>query len=193
MARTKAFDRTEVLERAMTLFWRQGYEATSIQDLVAHTGVNRASLYATYGDKRTLFGAALAHYRDVVSARRMRQLTEPGAGKAAIRRFFRDLVEYSLGEGRQLGCLLANSAIELAPHDPALAAQCTVGIDRTEQAFRRALEQARADGDLPPQRDPVVLARFLTNALLGLRVTARVRPERERLEAIVEATLSVLD
>ncbi|MDX1606918.1 MAG: helix-turn-helix domain-containing protein, partial [Candidatus Competibacterales bacterium] len=130
MARTKAFDRTEVLERAMTLFWRQGYEATSIQDLVAHTGVNRASLYATYGDKRTLFGAALAHYRDVVSARRMRQLTEPGAGKAAIRRFFRELIEYSLGEGHPLGCLLANSAIELAPHDPALVAECTAGIAR---------------------------------------------------------------
>ncbi|HSH40807.1 MAG TPA: helix-turn-helix domain-containing protein, partial [Arenicellales bacterium] len=90
MSRNKAFDETEVLERAMTLFWRKGYEATSIQELVTHTGIQRGSLYATYGDKRRLFLAALDHYCGVIAARRLHVLTAPGSGKAAIRRFFQD-------------------------------------------------------------------------------------------------------
>lgn len=193
MSRTKAFDQTEVLEKAMTLFWQKGFEATSIQDLVEHTGIQRGSLYATYGDKRRLFLAALDHYRDVVAARRLRLLTAPGSGKAAIRRFFRDAVEYAVGEGRRLGCLLTNSAVELAPHDPVMAERCSIGIGRTEQAFLTALEHARDAGEIDAGRDLRALARYLTSSLQGLRVTARAQPERDRLEDIVATTLSVLD
>lgn len=193
MARPKAFDQTETLEKAMMLFWRHGYEGTSIQDLVEHTGLNRGSLYATYGDKRRLFLAALDHYRNVIAARRLRLLGEGESGKAAIRGFFEEAVDHALGEGRQLGCLLTNSAVELAPHDPELAAPCLAGIARTEQAFLAALERARTAGEIAPERDLPALARFLTSSLQGLRVTARAMPDRQRLEDIVQATLSVLD
>lgn len=177
----------------MTLFWRKGFEATSIQDLVTHTGIQRGSLYATYGDKRRLFLAALDHYCDVIAARRLRLLTAPGSGKAAIRRYLQEAVDYALGDGRHLGCLLTNSAVELAPHDPIMAERCAAGIGRTEQAFVAALERAQEAGELDADRDLQALARFLTSSLQGLRVTARYQPERRRLEDIVENSLRALE
>ena len=86
MARPREFERDVVLDRAMHVFWSRGYEATSIRHLVARMGIQRGSLYATFGDKRALFFAAIDHYDRVVTARLLATLEEPGSGKEAIRR-----------------------------------------------------------------------------------------------------------
>ncbi len=89
MARPREFERDVVLDRAMQVFWSRGYEATSIQHLVDRMGIQRGSLYDTFGDKRALFFAAINRYDRVVTAKLVAVLEEPGSGKDAIRRLFR--------------------------------------------------------------------------------------------------------
>lgn len=190
MARQKEFDPERALDRAMGAFWSRGYAGTSIGDLVAHMGIQRGSLYGTFGDKRKLFLAALERYQRVVTRELFEALEAPGSGLEAIRRFFRLRVERSLDRSRPPGCLVTNSAIELSPRE-----RGPVGgsLARLEAAFRRALERARAQGELAPDRDVRALARFLTSSAQGLSVMAKAFPERAVLEDVVAVVLHALD
>src|SRR6266852_2659468 len=117
VARPKEFERDVVLDRAMQVFWSRGYEATSIQHLVGRMGIQRGSLYDTFGDKRRLFFAAVDRYDQVVTAKLLAALEEPASGKDAIRKFFRLKLKLSVEPGRPRGCLVTNSAAELASRD----------------------------------------------------------------------------
>jgi TetR/AcrR family transcriptional repressor of nem operon len=193
MARPRGFEREAALEQAMRLFWARGYAAVSIQDVVEATGINRASLYAAFGDKRALFREAIEHYLANVSAARLNRLERPGSAKAAIHGYFEELVAFTLGEGRRLGCLLTNTAVELAPHDEAMGGRLRASFAKVEDAFARAIRRGQAEGEIPAQKDPRALARFLLNAVQGLRVTGRVAPRKAALHDIVTVTLAALD
>lgn len=192
MPRPRAYDRAQVLDSAMQLFWRQGYEATSIQDLVAATGINRASMYNGFGDKRELFRAAIAHYLQQVSAKRAARLESAASPLQGLRDYFEELIVFSLGDGRKLGCLLTNSALELAPHDAELAEELTGIFERVEATFARAIEAAQAAGEIPAEKNPRDLACFLLNTVHGLRVQGRLAPDPKRLRAIVDTALGAL-
>src|SRR5262245_12184061 len=193
MARPRAFDRDAALDRAMTAFWSKGYEATSIEDLVDRMGIQRGSLYGTFGDKRTLFLAALERYQQVVARELFEALEAQGSGLAAIRRFFRLRAASALDRRRPPGCLMTNSAVELPGRDRGAAARVSGSLARMEGAFRRALERARAAGELSPERDLRALARFLTSSAQGLSVMARATPERAVLEDVVTVVLAALE
>lgn len=193
MARQKEFDREMALDRAMAAFWSKGYAATSIEDLVAHMGIQRGSLYGTFGDKRRLFLAALDRYQRVVSRDLFEALDAPGSGLEAIRRFFRLRIEGSLDRRRPPGCLVTNSAIELARCDRGAAAKVGRSLARIEAAFLRTLQRARAEGELTASQDLRALARFLTSSAQGLSVMARAARDRAALEDVVGIVLSVLD
>jgi TetR/AcrR family transcriptional repressor of nem operon len=109
-----------------------------------------------------------------------------------LRAFFADLVEFSVGEGRMLGCLLTNATVELAPRDPAVAAFTGASLERMEIAFRRTLERARASGELALDADVPALANDLVCSLQGFRVIAKVSADRARLEALSDTILSRL-
>jgi TetR/AcrR family transcriptional repressor of nem operon len=177
----------------MAAFWSKGYEATSIADLVDGMGIQRGSLYATFGDKRALFLAALERYQRAVVQELLDALEAPGSGTAAIRRFFRLRVEGSLDRGRPLGCLLTNSAIELARRDRGATARVRASLARLEGAFLRALVRARKGGELEGRRDLRALARFLTSSAQGLSVMAKARPVRPVLEDVVAVVLAALE
>ena len=193
MARPRAFDRDAVLDRAMTAFWSKGYEATSIEDLVDRMGIQRGSLYGTFGDKRTLFLAALERYQQVVARELFEALEARGSGLEAIRRFFRLRVTSALDRRRPPGCLMTNSAVELSGRDRGAAARAGGSLLKMEVAFRRALERARAAGELSPERDLRALARFLTSSAQGLSVMAKAFPERALLEDVVSVVLAALE
>jgi TetR/AcrR family transcriptional regulator, transcriptional repressor for nem operon len=193
MARQREFDRDAVLERAMATFWSKGYAATSIEDLVARMGIQRGSLYGTFGDKRTLFLAAMDHYQRVVTRELFEALEAPRSGIEAIRRFFRLRVEGSLDRSRPPGCLVTNSAVELSGRDRRAAAKVGGSLAKIEVAFLRALERARAAGELPAHRDLRALARFLTSSAQGLAVMARTARDRAVLDDVVGIVLSVLE
>jgi TetR/AcrR family transcriptional repressor of nem operon len=192
MARHKAFREDEVLERAMRRFWTHGYEATSIQDLVDTTGINRASLYGTFGDKERLFAAAVDHYLARVSAERLAILDRGAPASAAIRDYFEDLLAFAGGPGRGLGCLLTNTAVELAPHQPDVAERIRASFARVEDVFARTIERGQQDGDIKAMDDPRRLAHFLVGLIQGIRVLIRARTEPERLRDVVEVGLGVL-
>lgn len=192
MARTKEFDREVALDRAMHLFWRKGYEAASLQDLVEVMGIGRQSLYDTFGDKHALYLAALDRYGEVLGAHMMATLAEPGPVKPALRRIFDWLIEESLCDGRR-GCFAVNATVERAACDAETAKRMEANFAGVEEQLRQALEQAQASGEIGAHHSSWALARYLFNAIQGLRVTAKVTTDRATLEDIARVTLSVLD
>lgn len=193
MARTAAFDRETVLERAMHAFWRRGYDGTSIHDLVAATGINRASMYNSFGSKQALFLAAVDHYVERVNAERLALLQGDGPAREALRRYFDSLIAFSVGEGRRLGCLLTNTAVELGPRDRDVERKLAGIFARVHSALEQLVRRGQAAGDIAPEKDPVALARFLLNTIHGLRVLARCQPDEAALRDVVAVALSVLD
>ena len=193
MARPREFEREDVIARALGVFWRKGYQATSVQDLVQATGLNRGSLYDTFGDKHGLFLEVVEHYRSNVTAQRLARLEAPGPARKRIAAFFREMVDFSLGEGRLLGCLMTNSAIELAPHDRDTRLAVAASMGAMEAAFRRVLMRARRNGELAADKSPADLARFFTSMANGLRVMAKVQPDRAALRGVVRVALQALD
>jgi TetR/AcrR family transcriptional repressor of nem operon len=192
MARPREFDEAEVLDAATDCFWRDGYEATSIRDLAARMGITGASLYNAFGSKRSLFRAVLQRYAERSTRERIARLGSTLPPKEAVRAFLGEIVERSV-DGDRCGCLLVNTALEVAPHDPELGAEVATRLGEIEAFFHRAISAAQADGSVPPDRDPADLARLLLGVTLGLRVLARSKPQRELLEGVVRPALTLLD
>jgi TetR/AcrR family transcriptional repressor of nem operon len=193
VARPKEFEHDVVLDRAMQVFWSRGYEATSIQHLVDRMGIQRGSLYATFGDKRALFFAAIDRYDRVVTAKLLAALDGPASGKDAIRAFFRLKVELALEPRRPRGCLVTNSAAELASRDRGTSTRVGAVLAKIEAAFHRAVVRAQKAGEIDGARDARALARFLISSAQGLSVMAKTIPERAVLEDIVGVVLSALE
>lgn len=191
MARVKTFSREAVLEKAMAVFWEKGYEATSMQDLVVAMGIHRGSLYSTFQDKRHLFLAAIAHYRDTVMAAAIAPLQPPEAARAAVEAHFRHLAAQSADGSR--GCLMTNAIVELAARDRAVADCLQTGWQRLEDAFYRALSRAQDRGELAADKDLRALARYLITCLQGLRVAGKMQPPAATLEETATLMLQALD
>jgi TetR/AcrR family transcriptional regulator, transcriptional repressor for nem operon len=193
MGRQRTFDENEALDAAVERFWGHGYAASSVRDLADAMGIGGASLYNAFSDKRSLFVRALKRYLDRTLRERVARLERSLPPKQAIRAFFDEIVEHSLRDGERRGCLLVNSALEVAPHDRELGAEIAARLDELEAFFRRALLAAQAEGTVPATRNPQDLARLLLGVHLGLRVLARARPRRALLEGIVRPALALLD
>jgi TetR/AcrR family transcriptional regulator, transcriptional repressor for nem operon len=192
MGRPREFDVTAALDAAMDCFWRDGYEATSVRDLAARMGITGASLYNAFGDKRSLFREVLQRYAERSTRERITRLKSSLAPKQAVRAFLGEIVERSV-DGDRRGCLLVNTALEIAPHDPQLGAEVAVHLGEIEAFFHHAVSAAQAEGTVPTDRDPADLARLLLGVTLGVRVLARSKPQRELLEGVVRPALALLD
>ncbi|GAA2239565.1 MULTISPECIES: TetR/AcrR family transcriptional regulator [Kitasatospora] len=192
MARTKDFDPDTVLGQAMDLFWERGYEATSMADLVERLGIARASLYGTFGSKHDLYLAALKRYLEIRETGFVRALSQPGPVLPAVRSLVQSWVDEALNDPAHLGCLVVNAAVELSPRDPKVAHQVELSWGVLETTLTSALMRAIAQGELPEERDPQVLARFLLVMLQGIRVIARAAPDPARLQAAASQALAAL-
>jgi TetR/AcrR family transcriptional repressor of nem operon len=192
MARPREFDEGLVLEAAVQCFWAQGYEATSVKDLMESSGLTAASLYNAYGDKRAIFRTAFDRYIEhSIGARIQRCQDLPP--REAIRSFFDDILQRSLCDREHKGCMLVNSALELAPHDPEFREVIAGVLTRIETFFRTYAEKGQADGTITRSKSASTLAHHLLGVLMGIRVLARVRPERPLLEGAIGAALASLD
>jgi TetR/AcrR family transcriptional repressor of nem operon len=191
MARPREFDEGAVLDAAVLCFWRQGYEATSVRDLVEQTGITAASLYNAFGDKRSLYQKALNHYVERSVADRIRRC-EALSPHRAIEEFFKDILKRSLTDRDRKGCMLVNAALDVAPHDPAfrdVVAQVLVTI---ETFFLACVRAGQADGTITRSLPAETLAQNLLGVLMGIRVLARVRPEKALLEGVAAPALALL-
>jgi TetR/AcrR family transcriptional repressor of nem operon len=193
MPRPREFGTEQVLEAAMQQFWERGYRATSVDDLVRATGVKPGSLYGAFrGGKHELLLGSLARYSRLVVPQKLGALDQPGAALAQVRAYFDGLVQDLLSpEGRQ-GCLLVNSAIELAAEDDAVAAVVRGHHARLEGCFAAALRTAQARGEVSPSIDPLKAAKLLVATSQGLMVVGKANPDAEVLRAIVDTAFAGL-
>lgn len=191
MARSKEFDPDVALQRALELFWERGYEATSMADLVAHLGIARASIYATFGGKHELYLKALERYLQSRDPSILDALSQPGPVLPAVRALIRSYADESGGDDLR-GCMLVNTAVELAPRDPAAAAFVESSWNHLETVLTSALIRARAQGELAADRDPRALARMLLVLMQGMRVLGRTPGGAARLNDAAEQALSLL-
>src|SRR5260370_1386410 len=192
MARHKEFDQNEALHEAMEVFWSRGYEATSIQDLVKQMGINRQSLYDTFGDKHALYLQALDRYREVEGRRMFELLERPGSVKKAVRQLFAGVVDKALCDRERRGCFMGNAMSELAGRCKETAARTCSNVAAMEGALYRALLRGKKEGELKGVRGPRAVARFLNNSLQGLLLMAKATQDRKALNDVVKVTLSVL-
>jgi TetR/AcrR family transcriptional regulator, transcriptional repressor for nem operon len=177
MARPREFDEATVLEAAMNCFWAQGYELTSVRELAKQMGITGASLYNAFGDKRSLYRQVLGHYLEQTVRDRVARL-EQLPPFPAIRTFFDEIVERSVTDKQRRGCMLVNSALELAPYDPEIQKLVAQEMIFIEAFFRRCIEAGQKDGTISAIRSGAELAKLLLSVLLGIRVLARTRPAR---------------
>ncbi|MFD7664889.1 TetR/AcrR family transcriptional regulator [Streptomyces sp. NPDC059788] len=191
MGRTKEFDPDATLQLALELFWRKGYEATSMQDLVEHLGINRGSIYATYGSKHELYLRALDRYCENEGAAALEHLNRPGPALPAVRAFLRAFAAESLADQDRKGCLVTNTAVELLPHDTKAERRIGTALHEVESAITGALIRAKAQGELAEGAEVRAQARFLVTFIQGLRVIGKTGDAR-RLDDAVEQALRVL-
>ncbi len=173
MPRTREFEPDEAVERAMGLFWLKGYSDTSVDELVGETGASRYGLYSTFGGKHDLFLRVLERYGREVFGPAIARLEAPEASLPDIRAFFQTIRAYvSQPEGRR-GCLMCNTAVELGPFDPPVAARVRKHFRRVRAGFEHALRNARKRGEFDRAVDVAACADYLLGVAQGAFVLAR--------------------
>jgi TetR/AcrR family transcriptional regulator, transcriptional repressor for nem operon len=190
LPRPREFDEAAALEATMRGFGAGGFAATSERDLGDAMGLGQASVYNAFGGKRALFTQCLDRYLDANMKARIARVEQSLPLRQAIETFLAEIVERSL-ESR-LGCLLANAALEVAPHDPEIAAVAAERMGELEVFFRRCVIAGERDGSISPGVDPADVGRLLLTAVVGLPVLARGFPNRAVLEGAARQALSVL-
>jgi TetR/AcrR family transcriptional repressor of nem operon len=163
-----------------------------MRDLVEGMGITGASLYNAFGDKRSLFRRALVLYIDESVRERMMRLEKSLPPTKAIERFLRETVERSLKDKQRRGCMLVNSSLEVAPHDPEFQEIIAGVLTEVEVFFRRLVTAGQKDGTISKSHAADELARLLLGVLLGMRVIARARPQRKLLEGMIDPILRLL-
>jgi TetR/AcrR family transcriptional repressor of nem operon len=193
MGTAKQYDRTELLDRAVELFRLQGFNATTTAQLAATLGVNRKSMYAEFGSKQGLFEAALERYDHEHLTAVLAPIEAPDAGADAIREAFATYASASSGWARGRGCLLCNTAVERGALDPASGRYVAAYLARITRAFRHALTNAQAAGEIGPAADVDHLAAFFTTTLIGVTASIRAEAPPEQLRAACAVATGVLD
>lgn len=193
MARSKEFDTTDVLHKAMEVFGHFGYEGTSLQNLLDGLGIARQSLYDTFGTKRDLFIKAVKHYVDEKSLAVVAYLERAESVKKAIAEIFHIIVSALQDQERRKECLILHSAIDQVPHDPEIAALFERDRMLLEKAFYEALVRAQSQGELGRNQNLHALARYLYHARYGLTQAAKLSNDPKVLEDISAVVLSTLD
>ncbi len=177
----------------MREFWSRGYRETSVDDLVAATGLRPGSLYNAFpGGKRGLFLKALERYSKLVVPQKLGALESAGAGLAELRAYFDGLVDDLMTPEGRMGCLMVNSTVELAAEDSEVGAIVRNHMQRLERNAERALENARRRGEVPDDVDPRAKAAALMATGMGLMVVGKTNPGRKALETIVDAAFADL-
>ena len=190
MARSKEFNEEEALDKAMEIFWKQGYEKTSIQDLVDQMGIHRRSLYDTFGDKHSLFVQTLERYESLIAAQIRKQITEEMTTVESIRKIF-ELAVYSDNTNPK-GCLMVNTAVELSLLDNEVSQRIKSAFKQTENLIADLLIRGQARGEVARSFDISELARYIHNALIGVRVLVKMTADPKEFDSTIDLTLSIL-
>ncbi|WP_158904554.1 TetR/AcrR family transcriptional regulator [Burkholderia sp. L27(2015)] len=188
MARPRAFDEGDVLDRAMDVFWRQGYEGASMTELTKAMGINSPSVYVAFGSKRGLFDAVLERYRTRRAAHAAWLLAGATAREVAQRTLF-GAVEWLTDSNEPRGCLLIQGGLSVGRDTPDIPVELAKRRGNLELILKKRFERAKAEGDLAPSADPAALARYIQIVFLGLCVQAGAGATRAELREAAERAL----
>ena len=191
MGRPRSFDIDGALDRALQVFWRKGYEGTSLSDLTKAVGVNRPSLYAAFGDKDALFRKALDRYLHGPAAYTQEALKEPTA-RAVVERLLRGAADLNTAPHNPGGCLMVQGALACGEAADSIRQELSACRAAGEAAIRRRLQRAKSEGDLSTDADPADLARYIATVLYGMAVQAAGGANRGKLQRVVEMALRTL-
>ncbi len=190
MARTKEFETADVVSKAVGVFWTKGFEATSIQDLVDAMGINRGSIYDTFGDKAGLFDAAIRQYQNEAPSQRLIDSAKSGEPRKEIELFFTSLRKRC---SSPYGCLVTNTITELSARDDKMAAFFKTSTQKMENAFYTLVKRGQKTGEITSSRKARPLSRSLLASAQGLVVLSKVKPGTKTLNDIANTALSLLD
>jgi TetR/AcrR family transcriptional regulator, transcriptional repressor for nem operon len=191
--RPRNFDEEQVLDQAMFLFWKKGYEATGVADLEQATGLGRQSLYGAFGDKRALFLRIVDRYFErIIKPYVVEVLDAPGSGRANLERIFEQW--QAAAEASDFhGCLVGNSVPEFDAKDSEMSDILRRKLELMEAAFVRALQRAQRAGEVNASLDTRATARSLLTIAQGLAVVARVNREPSFVCGVLHAARRLLD
>src|SRR6202140_1894822 len=192
MARTKEFDKERALASAMDVFWRSGYENTSMEDLMGEMGIAKQSLYDTFGDKRALYLKAMAFYRKQTNSSLRELLASAPTVEEGFTRILLGLVAESR-EQHARGCLLLSANMERAVDDEEIARFLQDNQAEVESIFADALRRGQQGHELRPGTDAGALAKFFVATIQGMRAMARLKSDRRALRQVARIALAVFD
>jgi len=192
MPRVKLFDEKEVLTKAMNLFWRKGYSATSVQDLVNHLGINRGSLYDTFGNKEQLFNESLALYKNST----IEGITQLFESHSKVKDGFAELFDVSIREVMKdkefKGCFFVNTTTELIPNDEKIH-KVFKSIKRDfENLFYKFLKRGKDSGELKTDHDLKSLASMIFILYNGMKVVSKINPKKDELKNSIALAMTLI-
>lgn len=186
------FDPDAALDAAMQVFWRNGYENTSMQDLLDAMRISKSSLYQAFGGKQALFERCMTRYGDEMIGALRAALHSSPSGLAFIRQFLESVLDEARGVCEARGCLVLNTANEFARRNPRIAEAVSQGLERFHGVLLAAVERAQQEGEILPGRNAAMLASYLVSSMSGLRTMSKAGAGEDTLRGIIELTLEVL-
>ncbi|WOO37103.1 TetR/AcrR family transcriptional regulator [Anaerocolumna sp. AGMB13020] len=190
MGRSKEFEENAVLQKAMEVFWKQGYEKTSMSDLVEQMGIHRKSLYDTFGDKHSLYLKVMDRYGEFSTDRLKSEIFRADTAYQAIQYIFDYIIEAN--DEKHCGCLFVNAATEMGPWDQEVVKKSEEAFSEAENYITEILKKGRENGELFYKYDDEVLGEVLHNALLGLRVLVKTSASKEKMHNIANFFLELI-
>ncbi len=191
MARPREFDEEKALDQAMRLFWTQGYQGTSLHDLLQTMGISKSSFYETFGSKRDLFMRSLEHFDKTQALHAVTKLDEDVPVKTIIAEMFAVIIDRAVNQKH--GCMFGKSAVELSHRDPVVRKRAAAGIRSVEDTFHKAVVRGKKSGELSKHCEARLLARSLTATFYGLQVMGNANVPQKVLKDVVSAALKELD
>ncbi|MGN7884436.1 TetR/AcrR family transcriptional regulator [Dyadobacter sp. 22481] len=192
MARPKKFDDAAGLQKALNVFWKKGYAGTSISDLTASMEINAPSLYATYGDKHTLFVSALQAYMQSQHAWMRQSVGENKPVREIIRLLLTSLVDETLADPERRGCFMVNTITEMANQDAQVFTIASDNEHRVRSILADLIRNGQQTGEISPDKDADILASFLFISFMGIRVIAATNNNKKHLHSALDVILSAI-
>lgn len=186
------FNRENAIDAAMEVFWRQGYEATSLPDLLSAMALSKSSFYQAFGSKQQLFETCLAHFRERQVRRMNAALAVAPSGLEFLQKFLRAVASETRARDCPKGCLIMNTATEFAGRDSSIATLVEQGVSRFAEVFRTAVERAQREGDIAAERDAETLARYIVSTISGLKTMIKAGASPQTAKAIADVALHAL-
>jgi len=187
----KKFDEDKVLNEAMKAFWQNGFDGTSMKQLIACMGLNPGSIYAAFGDKKALFGRTMNCYTDMVRQKHQ-AVKQDNSPRGLIMALIDEMVMAIKAKSSHDGCFMVNTALDIAPQDKKIQRYISQWFEELEEFFDATLKAAQKAGEVRPDLDTGKAARHIIALINGVQVLARVNPQHQAVDDIKEQVENIL-